>query len=496
MAATTLSMALVLAATSPAVNAQSTRPSPAGASINAPSRCGTRALPAHADSLDRVMARRMAELHVPGVSVAVVERGRVRSVRAYGWADLEHCVPATDSTLFGIGSISKHFTAVGALLLVQAGRLSLDDSITRWLPEGRGVWDVITVRRILTHTSGIPDYTGDDSKYPSMKLDRASSPTTPELLRRIAAAPLNFRPGDDWAYSNTAFIALSALIERVSGEPFPDYMREHVFRPVGMMRTRFYSPTELIPGRATPYHVDSAGVVTHGPFISDQFSRWGDMGMLSTARDMARWSVAMDSLRLLSPELWTQMWTPVHLNQGWSYPYGFALWVDQSGGQAYVGHGGTFRVGYTATFDRFTDHGFTLAMLSNWWGGGPGTTRLSREAGRVVFPRIVWPEWLPERPDPQANLTQSLLLLLQGADEAHGAIRTTAALRALQLSEFRHSTVTALRFVQCIATPATNPQALGTTVVRECQYHPVSSGERVIIFLLTDKQEVAGISWW
>ena len=478
------------------VGAPSRLLSQAGAPVAAPLPCGTRVLPASADSLDVAMVKMMSARQMPGLSLAIVERGRVRAVRAYGWADLESCVPATDSSLFGIGSISKQFTAVGALLLVQAGKISLDDSITRWLPEGTGVWDGITVRHLLTNTSGIPDYPGDDHKYPRFPLDRASSPTTPDLLRHVAAAPLNFRPGDDWAYSNTGFLVLSVLVERVSSEPFPDYMRTHVFRPLGMTRTRFYSPTELIPGRATPYHVDCAGAVTHGPFISDQFSHWGDMGILSTASDMARWSVAMDSVRLLSPALWTQMWTPVRLNQGWSYPYGFALHVDHLIGRTAVWHTGSFRVGYTAMFQRYPDIGLTAVVMTNHYGCSFQASALNDEAARIVHPEIAPPDNLAERTDPQPVLTRSLLLLLQGADEAHGAIRTTAAFRTLVLPGWRPSAPpTALRFVQCTTTPATNPSALGSSVEQECVYHSVPDIGS-LIFFLTPRQDLAGIAWW
>jgi CubicO group peptidase (beta-lactamase class C family) len=463
-----------------------------------PSVCGAPVLPSDADSLDRAMVAAMIERHIPGFSIAVIDHGRLRAIRAYGWADLENCVPATDTTLFGIGSISKHFAAVGALLLVQEGRLALDDPITRYLPEGKGAWDGITVRHLLTHTSGIPDYCGDDDKYPSITLDRASSPTTPELLRQIAAAPLNFRPGDDWAYSNTGYLVLSALVERVSGEPFPAYMREHVFRPLGMMRTRFYSPVELIPGRATPYHVDSAGVTTHGPFISDQFSRWGDMGILSTARDMARWSMAIDSLRLLSPELWRQMWTPVRLNQGWRSPYGFGLRLAEIRGDALVYHDGTFRVGYSSELLRFPDRGLAVIVLSNHWGHGFQPAALSDAILGTLEPAVASFPRAP-RPDPQPRVTAAILQLLRGADEAHGAIRTTPAFRHLELPRIlKLPGVDALHFLECAAPSSSTPaDGLGTPVSRVCTYRlEAAAGPPTLIVFLTSSDEVAGVTGW
>src|SRR5581483_128077 len=223
----------------------------------------------------------------------VLDHGHVVKLRGYGFADLESCVPATENTLFGIGSVSKQMTAVGILTLVRDGKLSLDDPITKYLPEGKGVWDAVHIRHLLTHTSGIPDIYGDDDKFPSMHPDRTASPSTPDLVKSFAIGKLNFAPGENWAYSNTGYVLLSMIAERVSGEPFPAFMHERVFAPLGMSSTRNYSPTELIPGRGTPYHIDDKGVATHGPFISDVFSHWGDTAFISTASDMSRWAQAL-----------------------------------------------------------------------------------------------------------------------------------------------------------------------------------------------------------
>ncbi|HET9983967.1 MAG TPA: serine hydrolase domain-containing protein [Longimicrobiales bacterium] len=488
-----LALAFVLCTSPAAVRAQAS----AGAAP-APGRCGAGALPAAADSIDRAAVRIMTGAHVPALSLALLDHGRIRALRAYGWADLEHCVPATDSTLFGIGSISKHFTAVGTLLLVQAGKLSLDDPITKYLPEGAGAWDGITVRHLLTHTSGIPDYCGDDDKYPSITLDRAASPETSALVRQIAGAKLNFHPGDDWAYSNTGYLLLSVLVERVSGQPFPDYMREHVFLPAGMTRTRFYSPIEVIPDRAVPYRVDPAGIARHGPFISDQFSRWGDMGILSTARDMARWGLAMDSLRLISPELWRRMWTPVRLNQGWAFPYGFGLRESEVRGHPAVEHGGTFRVGYSANFVRLPDRGLTVTVLSNHLGQGFPPAALSGEVLAIVDPALGPRTGMQPGPDPQPRITRALLQLLQGADEAHGAIRTTDAFRHLELPELLHLPgVRGIAFLECTTPVHEPPEGLGTPVARACTYRiDADDSPPTLTFLLTRSGELAGLADW
>ena len=466
-------------------------------SVSPPNRCAALELRSGVDSLDRLVSSTIAEQFVPALSLAVIVHGRFFT-RAYGWADLENCVPATDTTLFGLGSISKHFTAVGALLLVRAGKLSLDDPITKYLPEGQGVWDSVTVRHLLTHTSGIPDYCGDDDKYPSITLDRASSPDTPTLVRQIAAAKLNFRPGNDWAYSNTGFLLLSVLIERVSGEPFPAYMREHVFLPAGMMQTRYYSPIALIQGRATPYHEDSAGLITHGPFISDQFSRWGDMGILSTARDMARWSIVMDSLRLLPPALWHAMWTPVRLNQGWTYPYGFGLFLlEDEASNVTVSHPGTFRVGYSSDFLRIPARGVSVVLLSTGYGARFHKSLLTRRIVGTVDPTLAPSVSVSDGPDPQPTVTHALRQFLRADDAAHGATPMTPAFRSLV---FPTRSMQLLRkndrltFLRCTDRSDNPYDAYGTPATRACTYRSDgASGPSVVTFYLTHHGDVADV---
>ncbi|HJU07995.1 MAG TPA: serine hydrolase domain-containing protein [Rhodanobacteraceae bacterium] len=218
-----------------------------GGTAAAAELCGGTPIPAHADALDRLVVQTMRSSHIPGMSVAMLDHGHVVKLRGYGFADLESCVPATENTLFGIGSISKQMTAVGILTLVRDGKLSLDDPITKYLPEGKGAWDTVRVRHLLTHTSGIPDIYGDDAKFPSMHPDRTTSPGTPDLVKFFAKSKLNFAPGEDWAYSNTGYILLSVIAERVSGEPFPAFMRERVFVPLGHVEHTQLQPDPTDP---------------------------------------------------------------------------------------------------------------------------------------------------------------------------------------------------------------------------------------------------------
>jgi len=464
--------------------------------------CGELALPPNPDTVDRLVVRVMREKHMPGLSLALVLNGRADKLQSYGWADLESCVPATNATRFGIGSISKQFAAAGALLLARSGRMSLADPITKYLPEGNGVWDGITIRHLLTHTSGIKDYTGDDNKYERMRLDRTSDPPTADLVRQIAAAPVNFLPGDDWAYSNTGYLLLSALIERASGQSFPAYMHDRVFAPLGMSGTRFYSPRELIPQRATPYHVEADATITHGDYIADQFSRWGDAGMISTGPDMAHWVAAMDSVRLLTGREWEQMRTPVRLNDGSVYPYGFGLDLGEVRQHSLESHGGTFRVGYSAYLLRVPARGVTVVVLSNHYGAGFPPRSLSEEVIGLMDRVLASVTQLPARPDTDSKRTQALFRLLSGADETSGAIRTTSVFRHLVGADIRdfaknNPDLRGLVFLECTRPSPAPVAALGTAVTQECSYR--LDGARVptiMTFWLTPRNELAGFSAW
>lgn len=447
----------------------------------------------------------MITQHVPGMSVAIIAGGRPPVVRSYGYADLESCVPATSDTLFGIGSLSKQFTAVGALLLVSEGRLALEDPVVRYLPEGKGIWDDVRIRNLLTHTSGIPDYAQDDAKYPSIPLDRTTNPATTELLKLIARAPLNFRPGEDWAYSNTGFLLLSVIIERVSGVPFPSFMHDRVFAPLGMTSTRYYSALELIPHRGTPYHQDQDGIVSHGPYISDQFSHWGDTGMLSTALDMSRWVSALGRDRILPASLWAAMFAPVQLNDGTRSPYGFGIQLDEVADQPLWAHSGTFRVGYSAMLLKFPQRGLAVVDLGNSYGPGFAMPDIATKIAGSEAPELAPASMRAARPDPEPGLTAGLLNLLQGKDPAHGAAAMTDRFR---LHDSLHkaaadalgdipSDALKLQYLGCMpAQKEAAPAALGVAVNRQCAYRFNGIPAPGISVWLTTDNKVAGLSTW
>ena len=204
--------------------------------------------PATLDSIDRYVGTEVTRYRIPGLSLAVLRGDSVVLARGYGYANVEHRVPATDSTVYQSGSVGKQFTAAAIVMLAEQGRLSLDDSITRFLPDAPATWRGITIRHLLTHTSGIADYT--DST-----LDTRRDYTEDELVRLAAKQPLEFAPGDRWNYSNTGYVLLGIIIHRVTGVFYGDFLQDHVFRPLRMRTTRIISEADIIPNRAAGYHL-------------------------------------------------------------------------------------------------------------------------------------------------------------------------------------------------------------------------------------------------
>src|SRR5919106_1171799 len=201
-----------------------------------PASATAQAVPEQAalDSVDRYLRAELERQRIPGLSVAILRGDSVLLARGYGLANLEHRVPATDSTVYQSGSVGKQFTAAAVVTLAREGKLGLDDSIRRFFPEGPAAWHRITVRHLLTHTSGIPDYTDSTMDY-------RRDYTEAELVELAAGLPLQFRPGATWSYSNTGYALLGFIVRRVTGRVYGDYLRGRIFQPLGKRTARVIS---------------------------------------------------------------------------------------------------------------------------------------------------------------------------------------------------------------------------------------------------------------
>jgi CubicO group peptidase (beta-lactamase class C family) len=447
---------------------------PATAGVYAPSACPVVALPARADAVDSLVVARMRAERIPGVSLAVVRDGRV-DARAYGYADLEHCAPADTSTVFGVGSLSKMLTAYATLRLVDAGKLSIDDTITKYLPTALA-WRSITVRELLSHTSGIRDYTQDDRFHAPVQVDRRAEFTSDSLIRVFDAAPLNFVPGTEWAYSNTGYIVLSVVLEQVTGRPFPDLMREWVYDPLGMRSARPWDPSVVVPGLAWGYWVRD-GALVRGRYVGTAFGRYGDTGILATAGDLARFAAELLAPQHVSPALLRRMTAPA-VDPGWIVPYGFGIVADEARGVPTLAHGGSFAPGYTSYLIALPTRRTAVVAITNHWDADAPS--LVWTVAHLVDSTIATPRTTPRTTlrttpsdrDPDVDRTHRVLALLRGDSTA---LPLTAEYRRTGYPVFQRlirklPPLDSLAALGCDPLPASVASLLPAGAVTECDY--------------------------
>lgn len=308
--------------------------------------------------LDRWVEGYLDDNNVPGGLLAVVSRGKILHLRPYGLANVELSVPVTDSTVFEIGSISKQFVSAAVMLLVEEHRLGLDDPIHQYLPYLPSEWLGVTVRHLLTHTSGIPDYE-EIATY-----DIYGFRLTPEEVIRLAhSRPMDFAPGEGWYYSNTGYFLLSMIVERVEGRRLGQVLRARIFEPLGMGQTRMADPEAIIPHRASGYWVNKVGeLINRRP--TETSSTLGAGGILSSAHDLMKWDEALYGDQLLSAESKETMWTPAILPDGEDTGYAFGWSVRPYRGLTTRSHGGQV-AGFVAGFFRFPEQEVALIMFMN-----------------------------------------------------------------------------------------------------------------------------------
>jgi CubicO group peptidase (beta-lactamase class C family) len=316
------------------------------------------------DELDRTVLAFMKDEHIPGLQLAIRHRGKTVKDRAYGYASLEACALASTTTIFGIGSLSKQFLAAEIQTLAREGKLSLDDSPAKVLPESGSAWQHVTIRQMLHHASGIRDYAGDDPFHEAIAIDRMQEPATADAVRQLATQPLGYEPGNGWGYSNTAYLLLSIIAERVVGKPLPELMRDRLFHRIGMDHTGYCDPRAVLPEMASGYSLGDDGTLVHGLYRSPFYSTKGDTGMRSTAEDLIRWHEALRGGSVLSASELADATTPMGFD-GWQMPYGFGWAVDWIGGRLVMAHSGSFIAGYSAYIIRLPDEDTAIAVVSN-----------------------------------------------------------------------------------------------------------------------------------
>lgn len=340
---------------------------------------------ARADEVDDYVKRQMERQHVPGVSILVVKDSKIVKSQGYGLANVELNVAVTPDTVFKIGSVSKQFIATGIMLLVQNGKISLDDNISKFLDGTPDTWKPITVRHLLTHTSGI---VREAPGFDPLKIQNDA-----DVIKTAYSLPLRFTSGEKYEYCNVGYFSLAEIISKVSGKPWPDFLHERVFAPLGMNSTRTTNMTDLVPNRANGY-VWRNGKLQNANIY---FALRPSGAFLSTISDLARWDAALQKGELLKQSTLDQMWTPVKLNNGTTHPYGFGWELEPAGSHKRVNHGGSLP-GFRAQMTRFVDDKVTVVVLTNGDNANAGAIALG--AANFYIPGLL-PDRKVTRVDPK-----------------------------------------------------------------------------------------------
>ena len=356
--------------------------------------------------IDRYVQAEMHRQKIPGLSLAVIRNGRITILKSYGLANVEHGVPVKPETVFQSGSIGKQFTAAAVMLLVQEGKISLEDEITKFFPAVPTSWGKITIRHLLNHTSGLGDFP------PEIDLRRDYSED--EYFESLKKTPLAFEPGTKWDYSNAGYASLGILIRKVTGKFYGDVLQEMMFQPLGMSTTRVISEADIVPNRAAGYRLVN-GELKNQEWVSPSTNSTADGSLYFTILDLAKWDAALYTDKPLKHATLTEIWKPTTLSDGQRKPYGFGWHTDTIHNRRVVYHGGAWQ-GFKSSIIRFLDDRLTIIFLANSW--ETNDIRLTRGLAALFYPEFALPaiQTIEDRDAKASSLVRrTLLQLARGA---------------------------------------------------------------------------------
>jgi len=352
--------------------------------------------------IDNYIKAEMQSQKIPGLSLAVIKNGQIILAKGYGFANAEHQVPVKPETVFQSGSIGKQFVAMAVMMLVEEGKLSLDDKISKYFTDAPEGWKDITLRNLLSHTSGMGDYPND--------YDLRRDYTEDELIKIIKAQPLGFKPGEKWNYSNLGFVTLGILIHKITGKFYGDFLGERIFKPLGMTTARIISEEDIVPNRAAGYRLVSRELKNQ-EWIAPLVNTTADGSLYLTILDMAKWDAALDTGKLLKKSSLDEMWKPFVLSSGKTSNYGFGWFTGKLHNRRVAYHGGTWQ-GFKSYIIRFLDDKLTIVFFANLL--QTNESKLTRGLASVFYPEFALPDVQPiedKEPDVK-NLARKVLLQL------------------------------------------------------------------------------------
>ena len=306
----------------------------------------------------------MQRQHIPGLALLIVKNGKIVRAEGFGLANVELQVPVKPETIFQSGSVGKQFTATAVMMLVEEGKIGLDDPLTKFFPNAPAPWSQVTVRELLSHTAGFGDY--------PKKFNFRKDWTEDELLKLVESIPLAYPPGTKWAYSNLGFLTLGILIHRVTGEFYGDFLQQRIFHPLDMNTTRIISESDIIPNRAAGYRLVK-GELKNQEWVAPALNTTADGSLYFSILDLAKWDAALYTEKLLKSSSLDEMWTVAKLKDGQPNkgPYGFGWFIEQRNGHRCIHHDGSWQ-GFETAIDRYVDDQLTVVALTNLADASPG----------------------------------------------------------------------------------------------------------------------------
>jgi CubicO group peptidase (beta-lactamase class C family) len=306
----------------------------------------------------------MQRQHIPGVALLVSRGGKIVQAEGFGLSNVELQVPVMPETIFQSGSVGKQFTATAVMMLVEEGKVGLDDPLTKYFPDAPATWKEVTVRELLSHTAGFGDY--------PEKFDFHKDQTEDEELKLVESIPLAYPPGTKWEYSNLGYLTLGILIHRVTGEFYGDFLQQRIFHPLDMQTTRIISEADIVPNRAAGYRL-AKGELKNQEWVAPTINTTADGSLYFSILDLAKWDAALYTETLLKRSSLDQMWTPAKLKNGQPNKdgYGFGWFIEEKHGHHAISHDGAWQ-GFKSAIARYVNDQLTVVVLANLEQAKPG----------------------------------------------------------------------------------------------------------------------------
>ena len=315
------------------------------------------------DEVTKLVRAEMQQQHIPGLTLLVSRNGKPIRTEGYGLSNVELNVSAKPESIFQSGSMGKQFTATAIMMLVEAGKVGLEDPLTKYFPEAPASWKQVTVRELLSHTAGLTDYPKD--------FDFRKDYTEEDLIKIVESVPLAYAPGTNWAYSNLGFLTLGVLIHKVSGQFYGDFLQQRIFHPLGMSTTHIISEADIVPNRSAGYRLVN-GQLKNQEWVNPTLNTTADGALYFSILDLAKWDAALYTEKLLKRSSLEQMWTVAPLRDGKpnSGHYGFGWFIEAENGHRLIEHGGAWQ-GFETQISRYVDDKLTVVVLTNLEGAKP-----------------------------------------------------------------------------------------------------------------------------